>query len=161
MIFLDNFLEREDFLRINNTMLNPEFPWFYNPFVDDENEHGDNYQFTHTFYKAPNGNNSEHIHILNPLFEKLKASLLVRVKANLNPRAVNPQLGTFHRDVKYDCHTAIYYVNSNNGYTEFEDGSIVESVENRIVIFRSDKLHTGRNCNDENARVIINLNYFT
>jgi len=162
MIYYDNFLEHEDFLKIKNKMLSPEFPWFYNSFVDDENEDTGNYQFTHTFYKQPNGNNSEHIHILNPLFQKLNAQLLVRVKANMNPRSINPELGKFHKDVKWNnCHTAIYYVNDNNGYTEFEDGTIIDSVENRVVIFNSDMLHTGRNCTDENVRVIINLNYFT
>ena len=63
MMYYDNFLEHEDFLKIKNKMLSPEFPWFYNSFVDDENEDSGNYQFTHTLYKQPNGNNSEHIHI--------------------------------------------------------------------------------------------------
>ena len=85
----------------------------------------------------------------------------MRVKANLNPRAENIDLGKFHRDVKYDCHTAIYYVNTNNGYTEFENGDRVESVENRMVIFKSDTMHTGKSCTDENVRVLINFNYFT
>tara|TARA_B100000614_G_C14206809_1_gene352210 strand:+ start:27 stop:515 length:489 start_codon:yes stop_codon:yes gene_type:complete len=162
MIYIDNFLDNEDFTQIHNTLLNPEFPWFYNPYVDEANEGGDNFQFTHTFYKQPNGNNSEHISILNPLFEKLKASLLVRVKANMNPRSFNPRLGKLHRDVKWDeCHTAIYYVNDNNGYTEFEDGTIIDSVENRVVIFRAKELHTGTNCTDANVRVLINVNYFT
>ena len=162
MKVIDDFLQWEDFLKINNLMLSPKFSWFYNSFVDDEyGEDGEKYQFTHTFYKQPDGNNSEHIHILNPLFEKLNAQLLVRVKANMNPRSVDKELGVLHRDVKYDCNTAIYYVNSNNGYTEFEDGTKVKSVENRVVIFNSNMLHTGRNCTDENVRVLINLNYFT
>ena len=80
----------------------------------------------------------------------------------MNPRSINAELGKFHRDVKWNnWHTAIYYVNDNNGYTEFEDGTIIDSVENRVVIFSSEMLHTGRNCTDENVRVIINLNYFT
>lgn len=161
MIYVDNFLPNDQFRRIQEHLMNPEFPWFYNPYVDDANEEGNFYQFTHTFYKQPHGNNSEHIAILNPIFDKLNAQLLVRVKANLNPRAENIDLGKFHRDVKYDCHTAIYYVNTNNGYTEFENGDRVESVENRMVIFKSDTMHTGKSCTDENVRVLINFNYFT
>ena len=90
MKVIDDFLQWEDFLKINNLMLSPKFSWFYNSFVDDEyGEDGEKYQLTHTFYKQPNGNNSEHIHILNPLFKKLNAQLLVRVKANMNPKSEN------------------------------------------------------------------------
>ena len=59
MKVIDDFLQWEDFLRINNLMLSPEFSWFYNSFVDDEyGEDGEKYQLTHTFYIQPNGYNS-------------------------------------------------------------------------------------------------------
>ena len=58
-------------------MLSPEFSWFYNSFADTHGEDGEKYQLTHTFYKQPNGNNSEHIHILNPLFKKRMQLLLI------------------------------------------------------------------------------------
>ena len=80
----------------------------------------------------------------------------------MNPReSENVQLGSFHIDFPIESETAILYINTNNGYTEFEDGTQVKSVENRVVIFNSNMLHTGRNCTDENVRVLINLNYFT
>ena len=54
MKVIDDFLQWEDFLKINNLMLSPKFSWFYNSFVDDEyGEDGEKYQFTHTFYKQP------------------------------------------------------------------------------------------------------------
>ena len=56
--------------------------------------------------------------------------------------------------------TAIFYLNSNNGYTEFEDGTKVESVANRFVSFPSTLKHRGTSCTDENVRVVINFNYF-
>ena len=59
-------------------------------------------------------------------------------------------------------YTAIYYVNTNNGYTLFKDGNLkVDSVGNRIVIFDSCKLHKAVSCTDEKRRVVINFNYFT
>ena len=54
----------------------------------------------------------------------------------------------------------IYYVNGNNGYTEFEDGTKVESVENRFVSFAGDLIHRGVNQTDTKERVVINFNYF-
>jgi hypothetical protein len=55
--------------------------------------------------------------------------------------------------------TAIYYVNSNDGYTLFEDGTKVESVANRLVKFPCNTKHTGTSCTDQRYRMVINLNY--
>jgi hypothetical protein len=51
-------------------------------------------------------------------------------------------------------------VNSNDGYTKFETGEIVESVANRIVIFDSDVKHTGTTCTNALGRFVVNLNYW-
>ena len=56
--------------------------------------------------------------------------------------------------------TSIFYVNSNNGYTVFEDGTKVESVANRFVSFPANMKHKGTSCTDEKIRVVINFNYF-
>ena len=52
-------------------------------------------------------------------------------------------------------------MNTNNGYTEFEKGDIVESVENRMVIFDSNLKHQTVTCTDEKIRIVINFNYST
>ena len=56
--------------------------------------------------------------------------------------------------------TGIYYVNSNDGYTEFEDGKIVNSIANRMILFRSDRLHRGVSQLDAQVRCVINFNFF-
>ena len=67
----------------------------------------------------------------------------------------------FHIDFHYEhSRTAIFYVNTNNGYTEFEDGTKVESVANRFVSFAGDLLHRGVSQTDTKERVVINFNYF-
>ena len=55
--------------------------------------------------------------------------------------------------------TIVYYINTNNGYTEFENGVRVESVSNRACIFDSNLKHTGVTCTNEKRRVMINFNY--
>jgi hypothetical protein len=59
------------------------------------------------------------------------------------------------------CTTAIYYANTCDGYTEFEDGTIVESVQNRFVAFPSRMKHTGTTCTNAKSRVVINFNYIS
>ena len=55
--------------------------------------------------------------------------------------------------------TSIFYVNTNNGYTVFEDGTKVESVANRMLTFPSNLKHCGTSCTDKNIRSVINFNY--
>ena len=55
--------------------------------------------------------------------------------------------------------TAIFYLNTNNGYTLFEDGQRVASVANRIVIFDAALRHTGASCTDADHRLVLNLNF--
>jgi hypothetical protein len=41
-----------------------------------------------------------------------------------------------------------------------EDGTIVESIANRMVTFPANMRHTGTSCTNEKRRVVINFNYF-
>jgi hypothetical protein len=50
-------------------------------------------------------------------------------------------------------------VNTNNGYTKFEDGTKVECVANRLLTFPTNIKHCGASCTDEKTRVVINFNY--
>jgi hypothetical protein len=50
-------------------------------------------------------------------------------------------------------------MNTNNGYTYFEDGTKAKSVANRLIKFDNVMYHSGTTCTDENQRVVININY--
>ena len=73
---------------------------------------------------------------------------------------------SFHTDYKitsnrYDkVTTSIFYINSNDGYTEFEDGTRIESIGNRLVTFPIHLKHTGTTCTNHSVRIVINYNYF-
>ena len=91
----------------------------------------------------------------------------MRIKANLLVKTPNIIVHEFHVDLNdlseeksKQVTTSIFYVNTNNGYTEFEDGAKVESVANRLVTFSSNMKHRGTSCTDEKTRIVINFNYF-
>ena len=90
----------------------------------------------------------------------------IRIKANANPRTEKIVVSGFHQDVserrllESEPKTAIFYINSNDGYTLFEDGTKVESVANRVVTFPANLKHTGTSCTDKTCRIVINFNYF-
>ena len=162
---IDNFISKYDFDNLTSSIF--DIPWFFSTISneDDPNdnllcESLDNFHFTHLFFKdfQVTSNYSE---LITPILEKLNPRALVKIKANMNPRTQKIIEHVFHSDLDYiDSFTSVYYVNTNDGYTLFEDGTIVESVENRMVIFPSNLKHTGTTCTNQRSRVVINFNYF-
>lgn len=162
MQVIDNFLPDEDFKKIQDKIFNSQhFPWFYNSgiaYPTDEEVLYD-FQFVHTFYSLNYGKSTEISH-LAPLLKKINPKTIYRIKANLGPvTPTNMQTG-WHTDFDdINCTTAVFYLNTNNGYTIFENGEKVESIENRLVMFDSRLVHAAVSCTDKNARCVINLNF--
>ena len=163
MKVIDNFLPEEYFKQLHDIMMGNEFPWFYNDNItyapDGTPDPG--YQFIHTFFKTQGAYyNSDTFHILSPLLGHMNVKNLYRLKANQNPVDGGKQLGRYHTDVDIqNSLTSVFYVNTNDGYTKFEDGTIVESVENRLLTFDSQMKHVGVGCTNYKRRVLININY--
>ena len=120
----------------------------------------ENFQLIHEFYANYKPITKE-FDLLMPLIAKIKPYAIIRIKANLNPKSNQIIEHGFHVD--HDCSnakTSIFYLNSNDGYTLFEDGTKVESVENRFVTFDSGQRHSSTTCTNAEARIVINFNYF-
>jgi len=158
---IDNFLDKDSFENIKNTMMGNDFPWFYAPTKTKGYDFDNNFQFVHIFYRD-NMANSKYLNMLSPIVDILDPLSLVKIKANLTAKTDEIIEYGYHTDYETDTklHTAVYYVNTNNGYTKFESGRIIESKENRLVIFDSQLPHSGTSCTDERLRVLINLNFY-
>ena len=165
-VVIDNFLPEYQFKQLSNVILSDYFPWYWNDGV--VRGHGDvnnskSYQFTHRIFDlADRGILSDDYSVCDTLQQRLGVRKLDRIKMNLTPRTFFHRKGGMHTDL---CgltaiqKTAIFYVNTNNGWTEFKKGGKVKSVANRIVIFDSNVEHQGVTCTDEKRRVVINFNY--
>ena len=68
--------------------------------------------------------------------------------------------GGLHIDYPYLHKIAVLYINSCDGYTKFEDGTKIDSIANRMLIFDGDTMHTSSTTTNEIARCNINFNYF-
>jgi len=139
-------------------MLGKDFPWFFNSTITTPDEIVDSYYFTHVFYARTI--NSSFYNILDPIIEKLNANALIRIKGNMHPNVNKFIENNKHIDYDFQHKGAIFYVNTNNGFTILEDGTKIESIENRLLMFDPSKLHNSTNCTDEKCRVNINFNYF-
>ena len=153
-----NFLEQKDFEKLYKTIMNNWFGWFYVDHVADESDTANGY-FAHMIYDNHERRSNEGWDMMQPILNKLKPKALIRIKANLYPASQQLVKHGYHVDQKYDCKSALYFVNTNNGYTEFENGQRVESVENRLVVFDSGLKHTGTTCTDQKRRIVLNINY--
>tara|TARA_X000000368_G_C23019696_1_gene707393 strand:+ start:1339 stop:1842 length:504 start_codon:yes stop_codon:yes gene_type:complete len=163
--FTDNFLEDKIFSDLERRFCSDYVEWHYNPFVvfDNEKDSLDNHQFTCTAYRDGSPQN-EHYNAILPLFDKLEVKVPLRVKINLQTvtseiveRKFHTDMGGILGDTAYK--TAIFYLNTNNGYTEFETGLKLESVANRCVIFDGNISHRGTTCTDQKTRIVLNINY--
>ena len=160
----DNFLPQEQYETIRDTMMAADFPWFYNSSVidgvDNDNDISDRGQLVHCFYKENEEYAaSTHFPLLVPLMDMLGINTIFRIKANLQLRTESIEKTGWHDDGYVPCTTSIYYINSNDGMTEFEDGSLVDSVANRMVSFNGRTQHRGSTHTNTKTRVLINFNY--
>jgi hypothetical protein len=161
MEIIDNYLSYSNFKTLQDIIESSDFPWYYqNSVALSGQEQLPEFYFTHTIYNADT-------RIASPFFEHCKILLdginchtLIRMKSNLYPNLGRPITNSPHVDFPWPHKGAIFYVNSNNGYTILENGDKVESKENRMLLFDSSKSHCSTHCTDTKVRININLNYY-
>ena len=145
----DNYLDSEEFNRLRESIMSDKFPWYWSGVLSDY----DRYQLINSFQ-------GESFHILVPLLSLMGVAELSRIKANCQVKTDNIIEHPFHVDGPVVCETSIFYINTCDGYTKFENGDIVNSVANRLVTFPSQTKHCGTTCTNDSRRLVINFNYF-
>ena len=160
MEVIENYLPHDYFEHLQKSVLSCNFPWLYEAEVANLGENqSEHFYFTHRIYEeyAPK---SSFFQECIPFFEQLEMNALVRARALLYVNQGKQIVHEKHTDYNFEHKTAVFYLNTNNGYTEFEDGTKVESVENRIVLFDGSKPHNSSTCTDQKVRVVLSINYF-
>jgi hypothetical protein len=158
---IDSALSQEEFENIKNFMLNSNFPWNLTPVVTNEKENlpvTASYYFTHEFWSG--FHTEPQSQVFAPILNLLECRAMIRIKANLYPSTETIIHHDDHYDYEFSHRAAIFYLNTNNGLTVFEDGTEVESIENRLLIFDASVLHHSTTCSDDKCRVNVNFNFF-
>ena len=156
----EKFLHDDDFYPLRDRLLSDYFNWFHRekqvawdtqPFID---------YFTHSIYNN-HEITSDYYHLIIPFLKKMNVRAIISIRVNLVTMKHERVVSDFHIDYEYkDSKTAIYYLNTNNGYTEFEDGTKINCDENKLVVFNSQIKHRLASQTDKTKRVVINFNYF-
>lgn len=159
MVIIKEALDKKISLDIKNVLTSNEFPWFIHKGIVHKEEK--NYQFAHIFHHKNQINSTFFVSLINPILKILNPISIIKIKANLLPKSDKIIEHGMHIDfTNKNSKTAIYYVNTNNGYTKFENKKKILSEENKLIIFNSTVKHTGTTCTDEDYRMVINFNYF-
>tara|TARA_Y100001973_G_C5168682_1_gene317704 strand:+ start:847 stop:1320 length:474 start_codon:yes stop_codon:yes gene_type:complete len=156
MRIIDNFLPNLVFNFIFESILDKNFAWYHQ---DGKVGKDGEVQFTHIFVNDEK-NLSDKLNILQPILDKLEVKRLLKAKVNLTLRENVVRPFNFHVDVNnIKGNTAIFYMNTNNGKTLFENNKEVNSIANRIVVFGNSLKHTGTTHTDNKYRIVLNINY--
>jgi hypothetical protein len=155
---IDNFLEKEEFLKIKNIMMSNDFPWFYNSAVADYNLK-DSFYFTHCFFNDCHVR-SDKYNLLYPIFNKLNLKSIIRAKGNFYSKTEKIEEHGTHSDYEFTHKGFILYINTNNGFTRLKNGEKINSIENRGLFFNPGLEHNSSSCTDQHGRININFNYF-
>jgi len=161
---IDNALSCEEADRLESVICSQKFPWYFSDKINGDdypsNKETGDFQFTHPIfsYDSPL---TDLAPLFMPLVHMLHPIQVIRMKANLNTQHPRKLVYGFHRDlpVEHNEKIAIFYPTTADGPTVFEDGSSVEAVKNRLVLFPSSVLHSGTTPVTTKCRIVVNMIY--
>ena len=172
---IDNFLPEEDFKKLLGIIESPEMAWYFTPGISDDsataqiqgNNPLDNYMFAHMFYNEylPRSVFFDDVKdlVLSHLIERVGIAWnsLVRIKVNLYQRTNEVNVHPWHTDSTQMplLKGALLMLNTCDGYTGFADGTEVDSVANRMVLFNAHERHHSCSTSNAQRRLTLNINY--
>ena len=111
----DNFLSPSKFKILQSAMMGEGFRWYYKDYIAFNDKKDKGYQFCHQFLDPdPLIERSRYYYLMEP-FERL--GRMYRIKANMRTRTLFHGRSDYH--IEYpDMTTAIFYINTCNGYTK-------------------------------------------
>ena len=167
MKIYDNYLTDDEFSKIESFIEDASFKWSLIKELNDNSKPGD-FVFIHESNDEEK-RNSIFTLLIKKIFTKddfkigsNKKIQICRMRINLFVNTSNKNEGKgFHKDVinDDDMKTLLFYLEDSNGYTEFEDGTIIESKKNRAIVFNSNILHQTVMQTNTIFRRNININF--
>ena len=154
---IENFLEKETLEKIKLEI--NKMHWYYLDFTAEKNDRS-NFHFYHMIYENDQVESQRYFNtILMPILGRLNFNYLHRAKLNLYTKQDKQIKTGYHTDENIEHTVALISLNTNNGYTEFENKKNIKSTENTLVIFPGNLKHRSVNQTDTNTRINININF--
>jgi len=158
---IDNFLPEDVFSEMSREITSPgKFPLYYVDFIAFSKERNKFFYFEHPLFYRSRPTSDFYLPIVEPFLEGIGVNAIIRAKVNAYPKTESIEEHGKHVDFdNMPNDTAIFYINTNNGFTRLEDGTVVESVANRLLILDGAIYHNSSSCTDADLRFVLNLNF--
>ena len=160
----NNFLDQEVFLEIKKFIMSPRCQWRYVNYIAHKDGRDNDGYFVHSFKDCHPQTfedrypESPHFPLIAKILDKIQYQNILRIRSSLYPRRDVQKPDPFHIDYNFPHRVCIFYVNTNNGYTMFENGEKIPSVENQLATFDGSEKHCSVVQTDTPARYIVNIN---
>ena len=163
----DDWMPIDEFNKLVDFILGWNFPWYHMENValpnTDEYDVTYNHYFTHNLVLTDQDEDMVS-YLYEPIWKYFQKGFpninIIRMKVNCFPATSQVYEHLTHTDYDYPHKGALLCLNTCNGYTKMEDGTKIESVANRNVIFDGSTPHNSTNCTNEKARFVLAVNYF-
>ena len=161
----DNFLNPEQFGVIKQ-YLGPGgfFPWELSPRINHNDQNNQDMYFATMIYHSYE--NGWYPNIKPDPFQLITSKLYIeglhRIKANLYfpSKTGKVEKHAPHRDAIFRHQGALFFLTTCDAPTTMADGTEIESIENRLLLFDPTSNHSSSSPTDAPYRTTINFNYF-
>jgi len=161
----DNFLNPEQFGVIKQ-YLGPGgfFPWELSPRINHNDQNNQDMYFATMIYHSYE--NGWYPNIKPDPFQLITSKLYIeglhRIKTNLYfpSKTGKVEKHAPHRDAIFRHQGALFFLTTCDAPTTMADGTEIESIENRLLLFDPASNHSSSSPTDAPYRITINFNYF-
>ena len=167
---IDNFLNQEELDAVKSNLLSIDFPLYcigdVSGVEESLNMRKENWNFylSHLFFNGDDIKSNYYRDVYKMFIPKIKEiypfKALMRIKLNFYPYNDTLREHPVHADTDYSHYGALFSLNTCDGYTKLKDGTKVNSVENRLLLFDAGNPHCSSTCTNKKARFNINFIYF-
>lgn len=165
---IDNFLPEKDFIQIRDLVMNTDnkvFPFYLQDTVAFSGETPPGHWSWMGFHMLYHNDEptSPWWKTLSPIFIDKFFDMgiyrgMLRMKCNFYPYTEILHQHDMHTDYHVFTPSAVFSLNTCDGYTIMKDGTKIDSVENRIVFFDGSKEHASTTTTTAYGRYNINFN---
>ena len=161
----DDFLNPQDFGALKQH-LGPggDFPWKLSPRINSNDQKNDDMYFATLIYHSYDDGwyNDIDRRFFKIITSKLYIESLFRIKCNLYfpSKSGKVQHHASHKDANFKHQGALFYLTTCDAPTTMADGTEIESIENRLLLFDPATQHFSSSPTNSPYRVTINFNYF-
>ncbi len=150
--------EKHIYENIKSILLSNTFPYNFYDNVANQFD-SQNFFFGHILLQEGKVTSPYFFDIGMPILGRLEFNYIHRMKINCFVKGAEHIVSESHRDMNEPHKVALWSLNTNNGYTLFDNGDRVPSVENQMVYFDGSEKHSTVSQTDSKLRINVNINY--